>query len=62
MDRKSTTRALETSRAPDEQMLVETLLPWWSKLVHRMAVAEEDAGKSKDSGETDNVEDQRVSL
>jgi hypothetical protein len=49
-----------TLPSPMEEALVETLLPWWSKLVHRIAVAEGGAGKM-DKGEIHDVEDQRVS-
>ena len=55
-------KAKETVRSVDQQMLVETLLPWWSKLVHRMIVAEEVAENPRREGEIDHVQDQRVSL
>ena len=59
---KSNIMVLETRRAPAEQMLVETLLPWWSKLVLRIVVTKENVDESKDNGGVDNVKDQRVAL
>lgn len=62
MGQESVKKAPETIGLLTEQELVEALLPWWSKLVHRMVIAQVNTIESKDTGEVDDVEDQRVSL
>jgi hypothetical protein len=59
---KSDSPPSEMNQAPAEQLLVETLLPWWGKLVHRMVVSEEDLYGTKQSGGVEHDKDQRVAL
>jgi hypothetical protein len=51
-----------TLRSPEEELLVKMLLPWWSKLVHRMVVVEGRAETTRDEGAIGNVEDQCITL
>ena len=47
---------------PAEQVLVERLVPWWSKLVHRMVVAEEATGERQEKRGVEHVEDKRIAF
>ena len=47
---------------PAEQVLVERLVPWWSKLVHRMVVAEEATGEREEKRGVEHVEDKRIAF
>jgi hypothetical protein len=49
-------------RSPEEEPLVKMLLPWWSKLVHRMVVVEGTAETTRDEGAIGNVKDQCITL